>query len=348
MERLKIVCGTCLILLLCGMVSRAQNSQNKNMIIPGIEWKDTNKNRINAHGGGMLYENGTYYWYGEHKIPGRSEDDKAGGGVHCYSSTDLYNWKDEGVVLSVDYDDPDSEVAFGCILERPKVIYNEITSKYMMYFKLYPKGQGYKYGYLGVATAHSPNGPFTYSHRFLAADSEEGSGDFALFRDADGTVYHFTVRKPDKAFVVGKLNKEYTYPDGAYRVMEEIPPHTEAPAIFLKDNRYFMLGSGSTGWNPNTARAFTAASLLGPYKELGNPTKGVNPHNDMNEEKTFGGQSSYIIKVEGKKNAFIAMFDVWKPEHPFDGLYVWLPIEVAGDTFKIEWRDKWDLSFFDK
>ena len=25
---------------------------------------------INAHGGGMLYDNGTYYWFGEHKIAG--------------------------------------------------------------------------------------------------------------------------------------------------------------------------------------------------------------------------------------------------------------------------------------
>jgi len=348
MNYLKVKSTICAILLLCGTASQAQQKKNKNVIAPGAEWKDTNKNRINAHGGGMLYENGVYYWYGEHKIPGRSEADKAGGGAHCYSSTDLYNWKDEGVVLSVDYDNPDSEVAFGCILERPKVVYNESTRKYMMYFKLYPKGMGYKYGYLGVATADSPTGPFTYSHKFLGADSDEGSGDFALVKDADGSLYHFTVRKPDKAFVVGKLNKEYTYPEGKYKVMTEIPAHTEAPAIFAKDGRYFMLGSGSTGWDPNTARAFVATSLLGPYKELGNPTKGVNPHNGMNEEKTFGGQSSYIIKVEGKKDAFIAMFDVWAPEHPFDGRYVWLPIEVESDTLKINWRDEWDLSVFGK
>lgn len=323
-------------------------NKKDNSFLPGKIWLDNNGVHINAHGGGIIYVDGVYYWYGEHKLPGRSEEEKAGGGVHCYSSTDLYNWKDEGLVLSVDYDDPESEIAFGCILERPKVVYNETTAKYMMYFKLYPKGKGYKYGYLGVAMADSPNSPFAYSHRFLGADSEEGSGDFAMIKDVDGTLYHFTVRKPDKAFVVGKLNNEYTYPEGEYKVMDEIPPHTEAPAIFMKDNRYFMLGSGSTGWDPNTARTFSSTSLLGPYKELGNPTKGVNPYNGLNEEKTFGGQSSFVIKVEGKENAYIAMFDIWKPEHPIDGLYVWLPIEINEDTFKINWVDEWDLSVFDQ
>ncbi|MGC3957443.1 MAG: hypothetical protein QM813_05620 [Verrucomicrobiota bacterium] len=35
--------------------------------IPGAVWNDTTGNPINAHGGGMLYHNGVYYWYGEFK-----------------------------------------------------------------------------------------------------------------------------------------------------------------------------------------------------------------------------------------------------------------------------------------
>ena len=54
------------------------------------------------------------------------------------------------------------------------------------------------------------------------------------------------------------------------------------------------------------------------------------------------------MKVEGKENAYIAMFDIWKPEHPIDGLYVWLPIEINEDTFVIEWVNEWDLSVFDQ
>jgi hypothetical protein len=34
---------------------------------PGEIWTDTSGNPINAHGGGILYHNKVYYWYGEIK-----------------------------------------------------------------------------------------------------------------------------------------------------------------------------------------------------------------------------------------------------------------------------------------
>jgi len=37
------------------------------LVPPGEVWLDTAGKTINAHGGGMLYHNGTYYWYGENK-----------------------------------------------------------------------------------------------------------------------------------------------------------------------------------------------------------------------------------------------------------------------------------------
>lgn len=42
-------------------------------------------------------------WYGEHKLEGKSETQYADGGIHCYYSSNLISWKDEGIVLSVDY-----------------------------------------------------------------------------------------------------------------------------------------------------------------------------------------------------------------------------------------------------
>ena len=34
----------------------------------GGVWKDTDGVRINAHGGGLLKDGDTWYWYGEHKV----------------------------------------------------------------------------------------------------------------------------------------------------------------------------------------------------------------------------------------------------------------------------------------
>jgi hypothetical protein len=66
-----------------------------NSIKPGQPWLDTEGNRIQAHGGCMLYVDGTYYWYGENKEKTISEYELWHWGVRLYSSHDLYNWKDE-------------------------------------------------------------------------------------------------------------------------------------------------------------------------------------------------------------------------------------------------------------
>lgn len=313
---------------------------------PGQIWNDTNGNPINAHGGGVIYVDSIYYWYGEHKLSGRSEKEGADGGVHCYTSSDLYNWNDEGIVLSVDSQNSASDIAAGCILERPKVVYNEQNRQYVMYFKLYPAGTGYDTGYVGVATSINPKGPFTYNHKFLGATSPKGSGDFCMFKDKDGSVYHLTVRKPDKAFCIGRLRSDYLYPEGEYKVLENIPLHTEAPAVVRVDDAYYMLGSGSSGWTPNAARSFITNNLLGKYEDLGNPCVGINPLNQLGPEKTFGGQISFILPVMQYPGYYIAMFDIWKPDKASDGLYVWLPLKIEKGKLIVEWSKQWNLSVF--
>ena len=132
-----------LLFALCGCKGKTETSQAGNVFKPGEIWPDNNGVHINAHGGGMLQQGDTYYWFGEHKTEGEGGN-VAQVGVHCYSSKDLYNWKDEGIALSVS-DDESSPIVKGCILERPKVIFNKKTGKYVMWFHLEPKGAGYTY-----------------------------------------------------------------------------------------------------------------------------------------------------------------------------------------------------------
>ncbi len=125
-------------------------------------WPDDQGVHVNAHGGGVMFHKGVYYWFGEHysdrRIPNNVQPRS---GVHCYSSTDLYNWKDEGVVLPRS-NDPASEIADGCVLERPKVIYNAATRKFVMWFHLELKGTGYKSARSGLAVADKPTGPYIF------------------------------------------------------------------------------------------------------------------------------------------------------------------------------------------
>ena len=55
---------------------------------PGQVWLDTNGNRIQAHGGSLIYLDGVYYWYGENK----EKTDKAAGiaAPHFYDGSSAH------------------------------------------------------------------------------------------------------------------------------------------------------------------------------------------------------------------------------------------------------------------
>ena len=127
-------------------------------ICSGDIWPDDKGVHINAHGGGILYHKGTFYWYGENKSDSTSN---AMVGIMCYSSKNLTDWKNEGAVLPV-VSDESCEIVQGCIMERPKVIYNSKTKKFVMWFHLELKGQGYAAARSAVAVSDLPTGPFKY------------------------------------------------------------------------------------------------------------------------------------------------------------------------------------------
>ena len=147
----------------CGYLSllliTACSQTHSQYICSGEIWLDDQGVHINAHGGGMLYHEGTYYWYGENKSDSTS---KAMVGIMCYSSQNLTDWKNEGAVLPVELNDTTSDIIQGCIMERPKVIYNEKTKKFVMWFHLELKDKGYAAARSAVAVSDLPTGPFQY------------------------------------------------------------------------------------------------------------------------------------------------------------------------------------------
>jgi beta-xylosidase len=296
---------------------------------PGEIWLDTDGNRIEAHGGGMFYENGTYYWFGEHGTPGRTRI-----GVMCYSSKDLYNWKNEGVALPLAYNDPNHDLAIGCILERPKVIYNAPTKKYVMWFHLELKGQRYDSARSGVAVSERVTGPYAYLGSFRPNSSM--ARDMTLFVDDDGKAYQFYASEDNRTMHVSLLTDDYLKPSGKFeRIL--VDRSTEAPAVFKYQSRYYLMGSGCTGYAPNAARSAVAPSIWGPWQELGNPCV------DANADKTFFSQSTCVFPVAGRPGAFIYMGDRW-----WGGRYVWLPVNLEKDRFTLRWMDEWDMSVFEQ
>ena len=98
---------------------------------PGQPWLDTSGNPIDAHGGGLLHDNDKYFWYGSkrngHPCVGATCHDA---GINLYSSTDLYSWSFESLVVRAANI---SATGNGLDLERPKVIKCAATKQYVMW-----------------------------------------------------------------------------------------------------------------------------------------------------------------------------------------------------------------------
>ena len=381
MKQTKKISTWCIMaVLLIGTVGLLGCSDGNQMkpIVSGELWPDNNGVHINAHGGGVLFHDGTYYWFGENKCDTTSS---AMVGVMCYSSKDLSNWTAEGVALAVE-DDESSDIVRGCVLERPKVVYNEKTDKFVMWFHLELKGKGYSAARAGVAVSDSPTGPYVFlksgrvnpsllpadwteeqkatmesldpkdyeewwtpewyeaiSNGLLIKRDLEGgqmARDMTVYIDDDGKAYHIYSSEENLTLHIAELSDDYLSHTGKY-VRVAPAGHNEAPAIFKKDGTYWMITSGCTGWAPNEARMFSAPSILGPWTQHPNPC--IGPKSEI----TFGGQSTYILKVEGKEDYFIFMADIWRPEHPSDARYIWLPIKFNEGKPVVEWQDSWNL-----
>ncbi|MGV8827797.1 MAG: glycoside hydrolase family 43 protein [Breznakibacter sp.] len=338
-------------------------------IKPGMVWFDQKGRAINAHGGGVMFLEGTYYWYGEIK-EGETytpECNKSWGGtrvdvtgVSCYSSKNLVDWKYEGNVLPAVKDDVLHDLDPDNVVERPKVVYNAATQKFVMW--LHIDSKDYSKAASGVAVAESPVGPFTYLGSFRPnagtmpmdvklTDSIGGkfdedfpcgqmARDQTVFVDDDGKAYHFYSSEDNATLHISELSDDYLRPSGKFKRVF-VSRFMEAPAVFKRNNKYYMMASGCTGWEPNEARLAVSDSIWGPWTELGNPCKGEGAG------KTFYAQSTFVLPVAGKKDAFIFMADRWNKDDLKDSRYVWLPIVFEEDRPVVRWFDEWDLADFD-
>jgi len=310
---------------------------------PGAPWHDTEGRPIQAHGGGLLHDRGTYYWFGEDKDgptgdgPLRRVDVI---GVACYSSTDLHRWTNRGLALPAVRDDPGHDLHPSKVAERPKVIYNARTRTYVMW--LHVDRPDYAYARAGVAVSPTPAGPYRYLGSVRPCETD--SRDLTLFQDADGSAYLVFSSEWNRNVTVAQLSDDYLRVGDAFVKALVYPRRNEgreSPAVFRHDDTYFMLTSGCTGWAPNRAEYAVAPSMLGPWEARGDPCAGPDA------ETTFRAQGTHVCPVAGRPGAFLFLADRWDSDDLRNSRYVWLPLRVRGRSVTIPWMERWDLSAFD-
>ena len=351
-----------------------------NSIRPGEVWLDTEGKPIQAHGFQVTRIGDKYYWYGEDKTNTLFGTNMMFGGVRCYSSTDFYNWKDEGLIVTPD-PDPASPTHHCQKLERPHILRSPKTGRWVCWLKSQSND-----GHFVILEADSFMGPYRYVRSLKPCGF--AVGDFDMYSDPETGKGYVWFERPHWEQICAELTDDYLDASGKYseHFVGQTPPLTrEAAAHFVMDGRHYIYTSGTTGYTPNPSEVAVFDDYHGDYKTLGNPHIG-DPY-----DHSFCSQITSVIKIPGK-NLYVAMADRWQPHtnktdipkkewnsflkrykdhrpYPRDfktprpadrfytlvnpnqdvykATYVFLPIVVKDGVPMIEWKDEWRIEDYD-
>ena len=110
----------------------------------------------------------------------------------------------------------------------------------------------------------------------------------------------------------------------------------EAPAIARKGDRYYMLSSACTGWDPNPANLSYTDTLTkdwSPLHKVGNPI-------------AFDTQAASILKVEGSKDTtYLYIGDRWQDPNLPESKTIIFPISFSDDDCTFNYVPEFDINF---
>ncbi len=293
-------------------------------ITNGNQFKDTSGNVIHAHGGGMINYEGYYYWYGEYR-----DSSNYFLGVRCYRSQDLVNWEFRGEVLS-----PNSASELTkCNVERPKVMYNASTKEFVMWMH-WENGVHYGEARAAVAYCKTPDGKYTYQGSFRPYATRGVidhdlpgymSRDCNVFVDTDGKGYFISSSNENMDLHLYELTYDYKN-IASLKTKLYVGKQREAPCLIKRNEYYYLITSGCTGWDPNQTKYAYSKNLGSGWSELYN----------LGDSTTYKSQPAFIIPVQGsKETTYLYTGDRWAGAwggKVNDSQYVWLPLEFRSDT----------------
>jgi hypothetical protein len=370
----------CLGLLLTSATSALQAGH---LIDSGTRWTDVDGATIDAHGGGLLHFEGTYYWFGEMKNgPTTLPDFNAswGGtrvpftGVACYSSQDLYRWKHEGNVLPADSNI--AELRSDRVIERPKVIYNARTKQFVMWMHI--DSADYKEAKTGVAVASSPRGPFRLvgslrpNARVFPEDMPAQMRQEFEAANQDGQGEAWAQRHPEwktwaRDFFDGQMARDmalFVDEDGAayqfYASEENAVMHVSR----LSDD-YLSHAGNYRRITFDSREAPAPFKWNGRYYMVSSGCTGWVPNatrihsadsllGNWTDHGSFFAQADAAADVSYlSQSTFVAplgggrllfMADRWNKHDLQHSRYVWLPVDVSGAVPRVEWAQVWDIA----
>ena len=226
--------------------------------------------------------NGKVHLYPSHDIPspiGKLKEWFCMADYHVFSSTNLTEWQDHGVIVSQDkvpwvQDGSYTMWAPDCV---------EKNGKYYFYFPAAPKGEEKGFG-IGVAVADQPEGPFMPMWKPI--EGVHGIDPCVLI-DKDGQAYiywagmglHMAKLKPNMMELASEPQAVEGLPDG----------FKEGPFAFERNGKYYFTFPWVREKNGTETLAYAMADHpMGPFTFKGiimdeSPTKCWNNHHSIVE-----------------------------------------------------------------
>jgi len=212
---------------------------------------------------------GKMYVYPSHDIPippgsGVRENWFCMEDYHVFSSENLMDWTDHGVIVSQDNVDWVNPTSYS--MWAPDCVFK--NGKYYFYFPARAKsveaGRRRGRGGIGVAVADKPYGPFKPE-----AQPVQGARgiDPCVLVDKDGQAYMYT--SMNRIFV-GKLKDNMRELDGQMKVIENLPQKglIEGPFVFERNGIYYLTYPHVQNKTERLEYA-TGSSPMGPFEHKG-------------------------------------------------------------------------------
>lgn len=310
--------------------------------IPGLSGRvlyDTDGRKIYACGGEVheIVENGQkkWYWFGVDDLNRETMNENPG--IHLYSSSDLYNWDYEGVMLNED----------GVTYAHPKILYNGEEYVMWVYYNVWSESEGgmppVMSGGIKVATSKSIKGPFT-----VVPDSGVGNenGFINLYEESQGNgwlIYTDYSAIGGNHMFRAKLTEDYTGIEGEPQPFQFSSGElTNAEGgIFERNGKYYMVNSGMKEYA-------VADSFDGVWKKDTLTMWDGTDHMDI----PMPNQTSHVFHVKTQEaDTYVCMGDsVGGDSAPSDPVcYIWLPIEFFDDgTIALKKESDWTIAGMEK
>lgn len=265
---------------------------------------DTEGERVYACGGEVhqFTENGVtkWYWFGVDDLE-KNEGETKQEGIHLYSSSDLYNWENEGVIWNIEG------------AAHPKVLYNEMQKQYVMWVSTM--------GGTSVGISDSIKGPFT---PISDTGADNIMGFINLYEESPGTAYavYEEYNGVSSDICLGQLSSDYKNIEGTpqkLRFKDDSLVNAEG-GIFKRAGKYYIVNAGMTQYA-------VADSLTGEWTVKTLQMWDGTAYKDISDKN----QTSNVFHVKTEESEeYVCIGDSVGGD---DGKvrYIWLPIVFFSD-----------------